>query len=133
MSAGSPQRISVGRGDDVVDAECQWSRHGDAWQVELSGPFETAVGTGPDAFAALEAARLPVEQAGWRVGITGARLDAWPSGMARDMGSGLQVYVLKPGQRPTKDDLVDTFSPADLSLVGTLAEQRDNIARLVKG
>ena len=47
----------------------------------------------------------------------------WASGMARDMGAGLKAYALTIGCRPTQDDLVDIFDPAEQALVGTVAEQ----------
>ena len=87
-------------------------------------------GPGDDAFEALERAREQVQSDGWRVGLTGCRLDARPSGMARDMGSGLRVYIFSAGSRPTAGDLADTFAPADLELVGDVTEQRARIQAL---
>ena len=43
----------------------------------------------------------------------GARLNVWPSGMARRMSDGLKAYVLKVGQRPSAEDLVEIFADAD--------------------
>lgn len=76
-----------------------------------------------DYFEALVTIRRELEAEGARVICQGARRDVWPSGMARDMGAGLKAYVLVPGQRPTRDDLVGIFEAADPSLIGTVAEQ----------
>jgi hypothetical protein len=39
----------------------------------------------------------------------GASLNVYPSGMCRDMGSGLKAYKFKLGQKPTLSDLVNIF------------------------
>jgi hypothetical protein len=43
--------------------------------------------------------------------------------MARDMGGGMKVYVLRPGQR-TPPDLVETFDDAPSDQIATAGEQR---------
>lgn len=65
-----------------------------------------------DFFECLRRFRERVEPSGWRVLVNGARRDAWPSGMARDMGAGLKLYILR-GKPLGSDDLVETFGPAD--------------------
>lgn len=76
-----------------------------------------------DAFEALSMVRLQLEQDGWLLGIEGARVDVWPSGMARDQGGGLRAYRLRRGHSPRSADLVDVFAPATEHLA-TVAEQR---------
>ncbi|HEX4287774.1 MAG TPA: hypothetical protein VH021_02595, partial [Trebonia sp.] len=49
--------------------------------------------TGPDMFEALVRLRRQLEPDGLTVAVQGARRDTHPSGMLRDMGGGLQVYV----------------------------------------
>ncbi|MFD1146721.1 hypothetical protein [Saccharothrix hoggarensis] len=94
------------------------------YRVELRLAGDRFTATAPDAFEALVRLRRQVEPHGWAVAVQGARRDAWPSGMARDMGGGLRVYVMRPGRAvTTEDDLVDTFADAPVDLLGTIAEQ----------
>ncbi|MBB5805526.1 hypothetical protein F4560_005294 [Saccharothrix ecbatanensis] len=100
------------------------------YRVELAPDRDRFTATGPDAFEALVRLRRQLEPEGWAVVVQGARRDTWPSGMARDMGGGLKVYVLRPGgPTATDEDLVDTFADipggqADpAGLIGTVAEQ----------
>jgi hypothetical protein len=53
---------------------------------------------GPDLFKALRALRRLMDPLGIRLGVNGARRDAWASGMQSDMGEGRVVYLLKEGQ-----------------------------------
>jgi hypothetical protein len=43
--------------------------------------------------------------------------------MTRDMGGGMKVYLLCPGQR-TRPDLVETFDDAPSDQIATVEEQR---------
>jgi hypothetical protein len=71
--------------------------------------------------------RREIESIGWRVLCNGARRNAWPSGMARDMGQGLKLYLLR--ERPVRgSDLVETFGPADPSDVATVEQQKGFVA-----
>lgn len=79
--------------------------------------------TGPDLFEALVRLRRQLEPNGLMIGVQGARRDTYPSGMARDMGGGMQVYVLRPGRRGSQD-LVKTLGDAPLGLLATVDEQR---------
>ena len=80
-----------------------------------------------DAFEALCTVRGRIEPLGWRIGVAGAQVDVWPSGMARDQGGGLTSYrMTKAGAA----DIVDTFAPVELDTVVTLAEQRAHIEQL---
>ena len=54
---------------------------------------------------------------------SGGPSPAATSGMARDMGGGMKVYVLCPGQR-TRPDLVETFDDAPSDQIATAGEQR---------
>lgn len=124
---------AVRSGDDSTAgmASARADRLDGAWQVTLDGPFGTVTGSGPDAFEALLRAREQVESHGWRLGLTGARADVWPSGMARDMGDGLVAYVLAADRAPTRADLVDVFSPADPREVTDVVGQRASTAALL--
>jgi hypothetical protein len=80
--------------------------------------------TGPDMFEALIRLRRQLEPDGLMIAVQGARRDTFPSGMARDMGGGMQVYVMRAGQRARLEDLVETLEDAPAELLGTVDEQR---------
>jgi hypothetical protein len=79
--------------------------------------------TAPDMFEALVRLRRQLEPDGLRVAVQGARRDTWPSGMARDMGGGLKVYVLRSGQHD-RPDLVGTLDDAPAGQIATVDEQQ---------
>lgn len=54
----------------------------------------------------------------------GARRDTYPSEMARDMGGGMRVYVMQPGRRARREDLVRTLDNASADRLATIDEQR---------
>jgi hypothetical protein len=80
--------------------------------------------TGPDMFEALVRLRRQLEPDGLMVAVQGSRRDAYPSGMARDMGGGMQVYVMRPGLRGRREDLVKTLDDAPPEQIATVDEQR---------
>jgi hypothetical protein len=79
--------------------------------------------TAPDMFEALVRLRRQLEPDGLAVAVQGARRDTYPSGMARDMGGGMQVYVLRPGEA-SRQDLVKTLDDAPPGQITTVGEQR---------
>jgi len=80
--------------------------------------------TGPDMFEALVRLRRQLEPEGLVLAVQGARRDTYPSGMARDMGRGMQVYVMRPGLRARPEDLVGTLDDAPIGQMATVDEQR---------
>lgn len=58
------------------------------------------------------------------VAVQGSRRDTYPSGMARDMGGGMQVYIMRPGLRARREDLVATLDDAPPGQLATIDEQR---------
>ena len=79
--------------------------------------------TAPDMFEALVRLRRQLEPDGLMVAVQGARRDTYPSGMARDMGGGMKVYVMRPGL-PGRPDLVETLDDASPDQMATVDEQR---------
>lgn len=100
-----------------------WGRQDDDYRVELDGPAGRLEASGRDLFDALVALRRRLEPRGWAIAVNGARRDAYPSGMLRDMGGARKVYVLAPGRPARREDLVNTFDDTDPALVGTVEEQ----------
>jgi hypothetical protein len=80
--------------------------------------------TAPDVFEALVRLRRQLEPDGLLVAVQGSRRDTYPSGMAREMGGGMLVYVMRPGLRARPEDLVETFDDAPPDQIATVDEQR---------
>lgn len=63
-----------------------------------------------------------LDPSGIRLGVNGARRDAWASGMKCDIGEGRAVYLLA-GERAGRPEQVSTLGPAPLTHVGTADDQ----------
>jgi hypothetical protein len=118
--------VVLARGDEREAARLRWWARWGKHRIELRGPVGAFSGSGPDQFEALVELRRTLDETGWRIAVQGARRDAFPSGMTRDMRQGMQVYVLIPGPPAKTTDLVDTLAPAKVDDVGTVDEQRNN-------
>ena len=79
---------------------------------------------GPDLFECLLRLRAELEPLGYRTLVDGARRNAWPSGMARDMAGGRKAYLPVLGQHGHREDMVDIFGPADEADTALVHEQR---------
>lgn len=79
--------------------------------------------SGIDVFECLCNLRRFLEEKGWRILCNGARFDAYPSGMSRDMSGGHKLYIRKIGQHPQRSDLVKIFDKAEPEKIGTIEEQ----------
>lgn len=125
----SPQQIQVVRDGVVSDATVAWRYEQGMWVVEIaSAAFEKLEARENDAFEALCVIRGRLEPLGWRVGVAGAQVNVWPSGMARDQGGGLSAYRITARGG---EDVVDTFAPVDPATVAPLADQKAEIDRLM--
>lgn len=85
------------------------------------GPSSRSAGI--DLFEAFLAARQALEAKGFIPAVAGASVDCYPSGMARSMGEGDQVYRLTQGRSPELDELVYIFDPAPAASVASVEEQ----------
>lgn len=107
--------------------EQQWSlatsRRGRDWLLTITSPGGSSwAAGGADLFKALRALRRILDPLGIRLGVNGARRDAWASGMQCDMGEGRVVYLLIDGQAG-RPEQVSTLGPASVSDVGTVDDQ----------
>ena len=82
----------------------------------------SAEAQGRDLFDSLQQLRRQLEPLGWYPLCNGARIDCYPSGMARDMGGARAIYELTIG-KAGRPPLVGLFEPAPAAKVGTVAEQ----------
>lgn len=105
-------RDLAGRLDHEKTAAARSEGHGcRSWAAE-----------GPDLFKALRALRRVLDPLGIRLGVNGARRDAWASGMQCDMGEGRVVYLLAEGHAG-RPEQVSTLGPTPVSRVGTVDDQ----------
>ncbi|MEK2490690.1 hypothetical protein WN990_14120 [Kitasatospora purpeofusca] len=92
--------------------------------IKLASPSSAIwTATGDDLFEALKSVRLQIEPLGYLLLCNGARVDAHPSGMLRDMTGGSTLYILKMRRVPR--ERVFIFDRAEADTVGTVADQRD--------
>lgn len=99
------------------------SRRGRDWLLTITSPDgKSWAAGGTDLFKALRALRRILDPLGIRLGVNGARRDAWASGMQCDMGEGRVVYLLVEGQAG-RPEQVSTLGPTPLSHVGTVDDQ----------
>jgi hypothetical protein len=99
------------------------SRRARDWLLTITSPQgESWAAEGPDLFKALRELRRILDPLGLRLGINGARRDAWASGMQCDMGEGRVVYLLVEGQAG-RPEQVRTLGRTSVSDVGTVDDQ----------
>jgi len=99
------------------------SRSGRDWLLAITSPDgKSWAAEGPDLFKALQALRRILDPLDIRLGVNGARTDAWASGMQCDMGEGRVVYLLVGGQAG-RPEQVSTLGSAPISHVGTVEDQ----------
>ena len=121
----------------LADAsEQQWplttSRRGRDWLITITSPDGTSwAAEGPDLFNALRALRRILDPLGIRLGVNGARRDAWASGMQCDMGEGCVVYLLVEGQ-VGRAEQVSTLGDTSISHVGTVDDQDQQYERWLR-
>ncbi len=85
---------------------------------------------GGDFFACLSRVRMQLEQDDLLPLVNGANRDCYPSGMARDMGFGFQVYRLQIGvPMGDLDQLVETFADDAITDTVTVEDQERFYAR----
>jgi hypothetical protein len=94
------------------------------WSITLASGDRTWVGAGPDCFEALRYLRVQLDAEHIIIGVNGARPNAWSSGMQRDMGEGLETYLLEIGARG-QPVAVRTLGAAPVETAGTVPAQDD--------
>jgi hypothetical protein len=95
------------------------------WRIQLDyGVVSETVFDGDDLFACLCSVRRAIEHEACQLLCNGARLDAYPSPMSREMGGGRMVYLLQKGQHGRPGNLVDAFAFSDPSTIATVEEQK---------
>jgi hypothetical protein len=99
------------------------SRRGRDWLLTITSPDGRSwAARNRTCSKALRALRRILDPLGIRLGVNGARRDAWASGMQCDMGEGHVVYLLAE-ELASRPEQVSTLGPAPLSRVGTVHDQ----------
>jgi hypothetical protein len=104
----------------TTDIAVSLDNHVERWRIDRT----TLVGRGYRLSLIAPDGRQWSEPMGLRACCNCARVDAWASGMQRDMAGGLAVYLLDgvpPDERPPQ---VATLDPAPADTVVTVDEQR---------
>ena len=100
-------------------------------RIRLIGLEREFEGAGPDFFEALCRLREQLEPSRRVLVCYGASRNVWPSGMCRDMGTGLRAYRLTSGTQTSAEDLVDILATGPDVQPATVAEQRAFCLRLL--
>lgn len=116
-------KMSSGNGDEEA-CVLEYSSSNPV-EMSVSCPLlGTITVTADDLFEALSLIRLEAEKYGYFILCNGARTDAYPSRMSRQMGQGGKLYLFRNGMPAQREDLVNIFEPTEFQQVGTVAEQR---------
>jgi hypothetical protein len=123
------REVLVVRGDERERARLRaWYDGHDGpiprYRLELNLRWDLYTATATDLFECLVRLRRQLEPDGWQVAVQGSRLDAYPSGMARDQGGGQRVYVMRHGRQAKIEDLVDTFADAEVDQLASIEDQK---------
>jgi len=93
------------------------------WRLIFSGAgIERREFEATDLFEALKALRLVLEGMEAQLLCAGARLDVFPSAMARDMGGARRAYITRPGSPAS--ELIDILDDASPDLVASVGDQK---------
>jgi hypothetical protein len=118
-TTGDSQSEFVAQEDDNGE-DCVLTIHYHAGQITAHAS---------DFFEAMCQIRKQLEVAGWRPVCYGSSLNVYPSGMARDMGSGLKAYRLELGRPATMADLVSIFDTGPDVNPSSVEEQKNFFER----
>ena len=96
----------------------------DDCRLELSFDGQSFAATGDDFFESFSSIREQLEPMGLLPKCYGAHLRAFPSGMSRGMGGGVQIYRFTLGSQARTKDLIHMFKTDDEVQPATVKEQR---------
>jgi len=106
---------------------------GNICSIEFASSFCSGIAfSGRDLFDALVGLRLHLEKDGWYLLCAGSRLNAYPSGMSRDMSKGRRLSLLFLGTPARREDKADIFDPAEIEDVSDVETQKAYFERWLK-
>jgi hypothetical protein len=113
--------------DFIFDAQIEYfSISCSNWILEFTSPITEKLSfMEGDVFECLTQLRIELAKYGCKPLCAGARLDVYPSGMARDMGDGLSAQVINSGSTNDWKDIqhVSIFDYAEPDLIASVEEQ----------
>ncbi len=101
-----------------------WNEMDEIYHLTLRYAGQIITATEDDYFEAMCTIRKRLEAEGLMPLCYGASRTAFPSGMSRGMGLGLQVYKLRMGEQARTVDLVSIFATGPDVEPSTVSEQR---------
>jgi hypothetical protein len=111
----------------ILDAQIEYySPSWPDWILEFTSPITEKLSfTEVDVFECLTQLRLELAKYGYKPLCAGARLDVYPSGMARDMGSGLSAQVMSGKPATSWEDVkhVYIFDYCEPDSIASVEEQ----------
>ena len=121
--------VTAVRGSETFPCDINFSDAEPHWiSAKISGLFDHE-GPCQDVFDGLCDIRKKLWPMGIKLLCVGARMDVYPSGMARQMSGGVVAYRLKMGVPAQRPDVVRIFDAAAADQVGTVEEQADYFRR----
>lgn len=87
--------------------------------------MERVVFQGADLFECIKGVRRHLGGMSMLLLCNGARIDAYPSGMSRQMGRARKVCIVELGKPGTQEGVVDIFGAAPFDKVGSVEAQRE--------
>jgi hypothetical protein len=100
------------------------SLEGDVARLDLSSSSLNLLNVvDQDFWGCLLKVRQDLERKNLFILCQGSAINVRPSGMARDMSSGLKAYAFELGKKVTMKNLVEVFEPINIEMVATIAEQ----------
>jgi hypothetical protein len=120
-----PVMLRIGNQDAAAELTLSRADRADDLRLFVSSELGEWAGWGRDIFGALRALMTELDRHDGRIGVAGARPNAWASGMQRDMGVGRSVYLLSLPRTSERPPIVHTLEPAPLDEVGSTADQDD--------
>jgi hypothetical protein len=119
-------KIQDDRGS-ILDAQVEYfSTSWRVWILEFTSPVTEKLSfMEGDVFECLTQLRLELAKSGYKPLCAGARLDVYPSGMARDMGNGLSAQVMSTEPTTEWKDVqhVHIFDYAEPDSIASVEEQ----------
>jgi hypothetical protein len=96
---------------------------GDNCNITCTFGDRTLFATELDFFESLCRIRRKLEGIGYRPHCHGASLNAFPSAMSRDMGSGLSLYRTEMDRQGRRSDIAQTFETGEDVVPASVDEQ----------
>jgi hypothetical protein len=109
--------------DEKVEGALEWAFDGLKANLRLQALGLDMTAEDRDLYECLRSIRLGLEESGVRICCNGARIDAYPSRLNREMGGAQKVQIRVMGRAAMKSDQVGIFDPAPIDSIGSVDQQ----------